>query len=338
MMRVLIVSDYAYASGGVETLVRDFISHGSSAVDCKLLTWRSDALAPPAFAGRVVMDCGDVRPAWDAMDWADVLFVHTSWNLRMLAALAVTYGKRTAKPIVTVVHTSGHSQPDSASIPAQEAWLSSLLDLSASVVGVSEAVTERLRLLAGHTSHARLVTIENAARLINTSPRPRDDRRVVSFIGRPIGSKGFDFFLRLARDLEHSGLSFFANTVVPYEGAPDGVHLSWALSDADLLAFFDRADLLVAPYAHVDGLPLAVLEAINCGVPIVGFDTAPVGDLLRRYGLMVIPAEYSALLRVVEAWRSGSVHPPAATPGCVPPLAERFNDYLALLANAAGRP
>jgi hypothetical protein len=67
-LRVLIVSDYAYSGGGVETFIREFIKFASDEAECQLLTWRPTALAPAWFDGRIVVDCGDVREAWTLHD------------------------------------------------------------------------------------------------------------------------------------------------------------------------------------------------------------------------------------------------------------------------------
>jgi len=331
-LRVLIVSDYAYSGGGVETFIREFIEFASSQAECQLLTWRPTALVPAWFDGRIVVDCGDVRDAWEAMDSAHVLFVHTSWNVRLLAGLALAYQRQSPKPTLTVVHTSAHSRPSSASVAAQESWLAELVARSTATVGVSAAVTERLRSLSlPLDGRPRLLTIENGARLEIESPRVRRSQRQVAFIGRAMPNKGFGLFVRLAQDLRSSPLTFVANTVVPHDDDCDQISLSWLLPDRELLAFFEAADLLVAPYLCADGLPLAILDAVNCGVPILGFDSPGVGDLLRRHGLMVIPPTYEALLDAVEAWHAGRLAIPAAAPGSVRSLDECLDDYLRLL-------
>jgi glycosyltransferase involved in cell wall biosynthesis len=133
-------------------------------------------------------------------------------------------------------------------------------------------------------------------------------------------------------------MTFAANTVsVPLREPIEGVTLSALLSDDELVAFFERTDLLVVPYLHADGLPLAVLEALNCGVPIIGFDSPSVGPLLRRHGQMVIAPDYAALRSAVEEWHAGrlTVAPPRA--GGVTPWAEAFTHYINII-EAVGAP
>lgn len=340
-LRLLIVSDYAYPSGGIEHFVQEFISAVSHRFDCKLLSWSNEVRRPPGFKHLTAIECGDIRQAWSLMDWADVLFIPTSFNVRMLARLATEYVTYTPKPIVTIVQTSSHSHLQASSVAVQDAWLTELLSKSAHIVAVSSAVEAAVRALPSMTEHiSRMSIIENAARL-STDRSPAKDaalRRRVSFIGRPFPQKGFDLFIRLAHDLRGSGLTFAANTVsVPLREPIEGVTSSALLSDEELVAFFEQTDLLVVPYLHADGLPLAVLEALNCGVPIIGFDSPSVGPLLRRHAQLVIAPDYAALRSAVEDWHAGrrTVTPPRA--GRVDSWAEAFARYSAII-EAIGAP
>lgn len=74
---------------------------------------------------------------------------------------------------------------------------------------------------------------------------------------------------------------------------------------------------------------MAVLEALNCGVPIVGYDSPGVGDLLRAHGQIVIPADYAQLRRTVEDWQRGAVHPLAPPLNTVPPWTATLGRYFA---------
>lgn len=337
-LKLLIVSDYAYPSGGVEHFIQEFIAAVSSRFECKLLSWSASVRTPPGFERITVIECGDIRQAWSEMDWADVLFIPTSFNVRMLTRLATEYVTHVPKPVVTVVHTVSHSRPHAPSVAIQSAWLAELLSKSSHIVAVSGAVAVALRDLPHPEEYtSRLSVIENAARLTpRLAPRRSaasgDSRRRVSFIGRPFPQKGFDLFVRLAHDLRDTEMTFAANTVsVPLLEPLEGVTLSALLSDAELVTFFEQTDLLVIPYLYADGLPLAVLEALNCGVPIIGFDSPGVGSLLRSHAQLVIAPNYAALRSAVEEWHAGRliITPPHA--GSIDSWAEAFDRYSAIV-------
>jgi len=333
-IRVLIVSDYAYLAGGIEQFVCQLIADVSSWAECRLLSWSSEILMPPGFPGLYPVECGDIRESWSLMDWATVLLVPTSFNVRILARLVTEYARRNPKPIVTVVHTSSHSDPGASSTQLQEEWLAELASRSTWIVAVAEEVADAVRSLPlMDDSVKRIVVIENAARLSAVRSVQRgENRHVVSFVGRPFLQKGFDLYARLARDLSGTGLKFMANTVgVPIPEPIEDITVSTMLSDDELLSFFEQTDVLVAPYVYADGLPLALLEALNCGVPVIGFDSPGVGRLLRKYAQKVVAPNYVELRRAVEDWHSGRLHLTRPHPGSVPTWGDALAKYASII-------
>lgn len=331
-VKVLVVSDYAWPSGGTEHFVCQLLTRGGARFDMHLLTWHPGVLTPDGFKDVQFVENGDVRPLLAAMGRADVLVVVTSFNVRLLARLAAEYIADSGIPAVVVVQTSGHSDPAAVSVARQDRWLTHLMLSSGATVAVSDAVRHGLEALVGDRgTEVRIETIENAARL-TTDERAARERRRVSFIGRPFAQKGYPLFARLADELSESGLVFRANTVTTEPDPPHPrIEYSWLLSDVDLLDFFATTDLLIAPYIRADGLPLALLEAINCGVPVLGFDSPAVGPLLRRYHQLVIPANYDALRRALERWARGDLPSPPTRVGGVPGWSEQIAKYLALI-------
>jgi glycosyltransferase involved in cell wall biosynthesis len=205
-------------------------------------------------------------------------------------------------------------------------------------VGASGAVVDALRPLLPESGAPPLHLIENGARLVDRTSRDRTGRNVL-YIGRPTDSKGYPAFLRLVRELGDHGLGFFANTVsIPPQSTVPEVTFSRCLADEGLLALFAAVDLVVAPYWRADGLPLALLEALNCGVPMVGFDSPAVGPLLRHFDQHVVPCDTGALISAVSAWSRGELHIEPPPGGCVPTLlgqAERHVDVVTRVTEEA---
>ncbi len=74
------------------------------------------------------------------------------------------------------------------------------------------------------------------------------------------------------------------------------------ISDERLLSFvYSAADLLVCP-TRQDNLPNVVLEAMACGIPVVGFEVGGMSDLVRngQTGLLVPPEDVPALNRAIS--------------------------------------
>lgn len=315
IIRVLVVTDYDFTTGGIEQFVFELAGRLNGGFRCQVLSWTATVLVPAGTDVRLV-EHGDAQAVWSALDAADVVVVVTSFNVRILARLVLDYLGLRAKPLITVVQTSAHSAPGSAAAAAQRAWLDGLLTASQAVVAVSDDVAGAIRAAAGRRRDLPpVVVIENAARLRTAAPSPRGSD-VVGFIGRPVPQKGFPLFERLADENAHRGLRFKANTVsIPPPRPVPGIEFSYNCTDGELLGFFASVDVLVAPYRHADGLPLALQEALNCGVPVIGFDSPGVGGLLRRHGQAVIEPTYEALEAAVLAWQRGTLRISPPEPG-----------------------
>jgi glycosyltransferase involved in cell wall biosynthesis len=339
--KVLVVTDYDYPTGGIEEFIYELTSRLRDRFTCQVLSWTPHVRVPGGTDVQYVTH-GDVRVAWSAFEQADVILAVTSFNMRILARLVLDYQIECGKPLVTVVQTSGHSNPGASSAKTQQAWFAGILARSSAVVAVSGDVAAAIRLIARQGDDLPpVVVIENAARLRADGP-VRRGHDVVGFIGRPVPQKGFPLFTRLARSLSGDGLRFVANTVSlpPARPVPE-ISVSYNCTDSQLLEFFASIDVLVAPYLQADGLPLALQEAMNCGVPVIGFDSPGVGDVLGRHGQIVIDPTYEALEQAVTAWRHGTVtaHPPL--PGSIIEWdyqAKRYADLIMSATSAtAGR-
>ena len=327
--RLVVVSDYAWPTGGVEEFVAALLAHAARSYDCRLVTWSSEVKAPPQFQGLRIAYNGDARVLWSELDAADVAIVVTSFNVRLLARAAAEYLSSNRLAAVTVVQTSDHSDPSSSAVQYQERWLLTLTNASQRVVAVSTDVASNLRRVG--VKHETLVVIENGARLSVCTSRTRG-RECVAFIGRPHPQKGYHLFERLARERRASRLRFRANTVsVPPTAKIAGVEYSYALSDDDLVEFFDAADLIIAPYLRADGWPLALVEGLNCGVPILGFDVPGVGPLLKRHGQIVVKPTYEALRAAIDDWAEGRLAAVGPTPGSIADWRRQIEFYLDVL-------
>ncbi len=332
-LNLVVVSDYSYSAGGIEQFVYELLARARVRWATTLITWTDSTLAPSEGVRVHVPEFGDLRSSWEIFDRADVIVIVTSFNVRLLARAAGDYLRRRPCAAVVVVQTSQHSDPGAMSVVAQDAWLSELWADSQAVVAVSEEVRSGLeRLSPSSVALPSVELIENGARLCTSDRDQRSRRKKVTFVGRPHPQKGYHLFTRLAKSLAGEGLEFHANTVSISVGEHDpGISYSHNLSARELEALFLDTDLMVVPYLRADGLPLALLEALNCGVPVIGFDSPGVGPLLHRHDQIVIEASYTALEDAVRRWAAGSlvIRPPE--PGHVASWDEQIGLYMDLL-------
>lgn len=185
------------------------------------------------------------------------------------------------------------------------------LEQSDAVVALSPSWLETLKPLATRARWAVMgnpVTIP-AASAVERQPhdpdasRVRGDRpegaKVILFLGRLRQEKGLEELLSAALELERQG----PHAVWRLAGDGDLAALRRRLSDlgltpvVDLLGWLnDRekavalaaADVLVLP-SHAEGQPLAVLEAMAWGIPVVASDVGDIPELLAGGAGLVFP-------------------------------------------------
>lgn len=213
------------------------------------------------------------------------------------AAVAAQLARRTHR---TPVVLTGHGWPgrDLRQVARLAATTSDR------VIAVSEAVAGGLA--AAGFPGGRLVVVPNG--VDTTVFKPPLDRaalrhrmglggeRVVLFLGRLEAVKGIDVLLAAWKQL-----SIEATLVVAGEGSlrhllerpPRGVRYLGPRADAAEL--LGCADLLVLP-SRSEGLPMVVLEAMACGLPVLASDVGGVAEAVdRRVGRLVPPGDPVAL-------------------------------------------
>ena len=340
-IRVAFVTDYDFPTGGIEQFVLQLTTRLGGNLVLSCLTWSDRVLLPPGVDLRVV-EHGDVRTVWSSLSEADVIVLITSFNVRLLARVTLDFIIETRRPMLAVVQTSGLSDPSASSAATQLGWIRGIVLNSSTVVAVSNDVRMALHELFNSTAPSTtILVIENAARLASSQRPYRLTRRTVGFIGRPMPQKGFPIYERLAEKYSAHGLTFRANTVsMPPPSPSPNVHFNYNCTDNELLEFFSSLDVLLAPYVRADGLPLALQEAISCGVPIIGFDSPGVSDLLRRHAQIVVKPTYEALEAALVAWHRGDLTIPPPTSGSVEDwntVGRQYSDLILKLAAATGR-
>jgi glycosyltransferase involved in cell wall biosynthesis len=242
-------------------------------------------------------------------------------------------------PLVTVVHTTSHSNPESVARPAQEKWLIEILSGSARVICVSHDVRRALEHLA---PDLRLEVIGNASRF-----RPSDrsgsvaDRKVLSYIGRTGHAKGVDDFFRIARSLADTELKFLCNGLYPdilelSESAPENVEICHSLDAEGMLRLYCRSHAIIATYRSSEGLPLALLEALSLGVPVLGYGSPGVMELLDGHDQFVAPiGDHQAIVRRIRAWLGGEADFTRPQAEIVPHWSRTAPEYLRVFREVA---
>jgi glycosyltransferase involved in cell wall biosynthesis len=134
---------------------------------------------------------------------------------------------------------------------------------------------------------------------------PRD-ARVVLFVATSIHNrrKGFALLTRALAGLQDTDDLCLLSLGAGQPGADPGiphVHLGVVENERLLSLVYSAADLFVIPSLQ-DNLPNTVLEALACGVPVVGFEVGGIPDMIQHgvTGLLVPAADAEAMGRAVR--------------------------------------
>lgn len=173
-----------------------------------------------------------------------------------------------------------------------------VLARAAAVTVVSSAMQSEILSWAN-----RCRQIEVLSMGVDVSHRFQPDARAVRnpdeilFVGRLVEKKGVQYLLRaMPRILRERPTAFLTiagfgpeesqlRELVRALDLTKSVHFIGAVPQSDLPAYYRRAAVFVAPFVRADsgdqdGLPVALMEAIACGCPVIAGDVPGLRDLL----------------------------------------------------------
>ena len=113
--------------------------------------------------------------------------------------------------------------------------------------------------------------------------------------------KGFIYLLRALKGMATEGVVFAFFGRLPEEVQLELnlplINLGFVEDESTLAALYSMADLFVIPSLE-DNLPNTVVEAMLCGVPVVGFDIGGIPDMVehKKTGYLVPPRDVAALV------------------------------------------
>jgi glycosyltransferase involved in cell wall biosynthesis len=138
----------------------------------------------------------------------------------------------------------------------------------------------------GITENVRL--IYNGVEKINTKSHGKS----IGFIGRLTEEKGIFDFIR-----ENTGLLTSQSMVVAGDGpllddiknfvSENKLNIKILGNISDKVSFYEQISVLVLP-SRTEVMPLVVLEAYSCGLPVVAFDIAPLRKLISSNNGMLV--------------------------------------------------
>jgi L-malate glycosyltransferase len=232
--------------------------------------------------------CRELR-GWFSNNKFDVIHVHRYKELA--AAMAASFPRPT-NLVVTVHGLQPWSQVELLEGVKYWAFMFIARLFGASFVAVSNEIERRLCKVLGRARISRIVNPipsvpkREAGQNLRTILGWSSTQRLVGFVGRLEFVKGPDLFLRIASMCSEEigfviigGGNMEAELVASVQTTDLKARVRFLGQVRDATPYLRQLDVLALTSRH-EGLPMVVLEAASCGVPVVAFDVGGVGEVV----------------------------------------------------------
>lgn len=163
-------------------------------------------------------------------------------------------------------------------------------------IAISNTVREKL--LQSGVPEANITLIYNSVRIDVPEPKKfnKNSTAYFGYIGRLDANKNIEFLLKVMARFKEKGLK--TKCIIAGNG-PDGNYLKATAKSLDIKAnvefkgwikkedFFSSIDYMLFP-SHSEVMPLAIIEAFACGVPVITNRFNGFGDPFNETNLFVI--------------------------------------------------
>lgn len=305
MMDGVEVVRYRYAPSSLETLV----NNGGIVTNLRRHRWK--LLLVPGFV------LAQAWHAWRLCRQRKVAVIHAHWLIPQgLIAALLQKLPGTSIPFVVTSHGADLYALRS---PALQALKRLVLNRSSSATVVSSAMRMAVEQMGSDIRKVCVVPmgVDMAQRFTPGHGLLRSSSELL-FVGRLVEKKGLRHLLD-ALPMVLAALPEVRLTIAGFGpdeaflqartkelGLQDAVNFIGALAQKDLPVFYQRAALFVAPFVKTasgdqEGLPVALMEAIACGCPVIAGNVAGLQDIFgsTMHSCIVDPQDASALAAAI---------------------------------------
>lgn len=200
-------------------------------------------------------------------------------------------------------------------MPTLEKQLRDVLSQTSLAVGVSKDICKRLEQLGA--KQMLCVYLGRDTKLFTPHPNRAQVRRTLSlplnamiavFVGRLTPNKGLEELVQAVHSLEESHPELHlvcvgdgpARHVLKGFGS-ERVTLAGERPPQEVPSYLQAADFLVLP-SHSEGMPQVVLEAMNCGLPVVATRVGGIPEAVthEQNGLLIEPCNHVQLTAAIK--------------------------------------
>jgi glycosyltransferase involved in cell wall biosynthesis len=231
-----------------------------------------------------------INALWKLIKKESPLAIHTH------GYKAGIYGRLTAFSCHVPVITTYHAGEIASGKLAIYDWLDRITAVLANKsYAVSPQIAERLMVNANVFNN-----------FINTEKITPSQGDEIAFVGRISHEKGPDYFVELARSFSQTSFHLYGNgpdLSNIKKHASDNLHIHGQQNDMENV--WNKIGLLIMPSRH-EGLPMAALEAMARGIPVLASNVGALDRLIEHEfnGWLVEPNNIEQLKKYLTHWLS----------------------------------
>lgn len=136
-----------------------------------------------------------------------------------------------------------------------------------------------------------------------------DEIKTIIFVGHVNRSKGCNEIIEVSQIFPNINFRLIGNISDDYKNidVPENVKLIGEVSKDNVLIEMKNADILLFP-SHTEGFPLVVLEAMACGLPVIGTSVGAIPEMIeQKGGVLFDVGDVPAIIRAVNDIQDPSI-------------------------------
>lgn len=198
--------------------------------------------------------------------------------------------------------------------------LSQKIQDAKTVVAISEYNKQYLSQISNGSAH-KIVHIYNGIHLDKYTPANNNSSGLFTIlcVARLVEKKGLPILVKACHRLKESSIKFQCwivgkgrirpqlEALIKELDLKDYVKLLGPHTQGEVLERYRKADLfvlpcVVAPNGNQDGLPVSIIEALACGLPVVTTPIAGISEVIKEFqnGILVPPGDVQGLADAIE--------------------------------------
>lgn len=231
---------------------------------------------------------GSIRSLWNELRKQSPALIHThGYKAGIFGRLCA---RLSSTPVVSTYHSGERCYGKLALYNLLDQYSASL---ATKVYVVSPAIGLRLGVSSDLTNN-----------FIATRTLKISKGKKVIFVGRLSHEKGPDIYLRLARCFPQESFHIYGTGPLEQElkdSASNNVYFHG--QQDDMASVWSETGLLIMP-SRFEGLPMAALEAMGRGIPVMAFNVGALSNLIepKQNGWLVEPMKLEHLSQYFQQW------------------------------------